>query len=81
MHGPVVLSGAVVGGENAVKLGLPEGEVPEWEVRMLFDGDCPLCMREVNMLRDMDKGLPGPSTDIMLCRYLAKWLINAIPDI
>jgi len=38
------------------KLGLPEGQLPRWELRMLFDGDCPLCMREVNMLRDMDKG-------------------------
>ncbi|KAI5071258.1 hypothetical protein GOP47_0013509 [Adiantum capillus-veneris] len=23
-----------------------------WTVKMLFDGDCPLCMREVNMLRE-----------------------------
>lgn len=21
-----------------------------WKVKMLYDGDCPLCMREVNML-------------------------------
>lgn len=26
-----------------------------WEVKMLYDGDCPLCMREVNMLRKRDK--------------------------
>lgn len=26
-----------------------------WEIKMLYDGDCPLCMREVNMLRKRDK--------------------------
>eukprot|EP00850_Spirogloea_muscicola_P018783 SM000176S03114 [mRNA] locus=s176:77550:79505:+ [translate_table: standard] len=28
----------------------------EWEVKMLYDGDCPLCMREVNMLRGRNEG-------------------------
>lgn len=27
----------------------------DWEIKMLYDGDCPLCMREVNMLRKRDK--------------------------
>ena len=27
-----------------------------WELRMLYDGDCPLCMREVNMLKRRDEG-------------------------
>ena len=27
----------------------------EWDIKMLYDGDCPLCMREVNMLRKRDK--------------------------
>lgn len=32
------------------------GAVKEnWAVKMLFDGDCPLCMREVNMLRERNK--------------------------
>ncbi|XP_021719001.1 uncharacterized protein At5g50100, mitochondrial-like [Chenopodium quinoa] len=26
-----------------------------WKIKMLYDGDCPLCMREVNMLRERDK--------------------------
>ncbi|XP_059640856.1 uncharacterized protein At5g50100, chloroplastic [Cornus florida] len=26
-----------------------------WKVKMLYDGDCPLCMREVNMLRERNK--------------------------
>lgn len=28
---------------------------PSWDIKMLYDGDCPLCMREVNMLRKRDK--------------------------
>ncbi|KAM7272714.1 hypothetical protein ACFE04_027377 [Oxalis oulophora] len=26
-----------------------------WKIKMLYDGDCPLCMREVDMLREMNK--------------------------
>ncbi|XP_015882648.1 uncharacterized protein At5g50100, chloroplastic [Ziziphus jujuba] len=26
-----------------------------WKIKMLYDGDCPLCMREVNMLRDRNE--------------------------
>ena len=29
---------------------------PTWEVRILFDGECPLCAREIDMLRRLDKG-------------------------
>ncbi|XP_071731666.1 uncharacterized protein At5g50100, chloroplastic-like [Rutidosis leptorrhynchoides] len=28
---------------------------PNWKVKMLYDGDCPLCMREVNMLKERDQ--------------------------
>ena len=28
-----------------------------WEIKMLYDGDCPLCMREVNMLQRRDAGI------------------------
>jgi len=31
-------------------------ENPTWKVKMLYDGDCPLCLREVNMLRRRDSG-------------------------
>lgn len=27
-----------------------------WNIKMLYDGDCPLCMREVDMLRSRDAG-------------------------
>ncbi|XVE57085.1 hypothetical protein DITRI_Ditri04bG0063700 [Diplodiscus trichospermus] len=26
-----------------------------WQIKMLYDGDCPLCMREVDMLRERNK--------------------------
>ncbi|KAB1202462.1 hypothetical protein CJ030_MR8G019534 [Morella rubra] len=26
-----------------------------WNIKMLYDGECPLCMREVNMLRERNK--------------------------
>ncbi|CAM8920564.1 unnamed protein product [Rhodiola kirilowii] len=29
---------------------------PDWKIKMLYDGDCPLCMREVNMLKERNKG-------------------------
>ncbi|GMH01308.1 hypothetical protein Nepgr_003147 [Nepenthes gracilis] len=33
-----------------------EGKYPQnWKIKMLYDGDCPLCMREVNMLRERNK--------------------------
>jgi predicted DCC family thiol-disulfide oxidoreductase YuxK len=28
----------------------------DWKVKLLFDGDCPLCMREVSFLRQKDAG-------------------------
>lgn len=27
-----------------------------WQIKLLFDGDCPLCLREVNFLRQRDRG-------------------------
>ncbi|KAK9925840.1 hypothetical protein M0R45_023105 [Rubus argutus] len=35
-----------------------DGQEPpteNWKIKMLYDGDCPLCMREVNMLRERNK--------------------------
>ncbi|KAL3687919.1 hypothetical protein R1sor_014228 [Riccia sorocarpa] len=28
---------------------------PTWTIKLLYDGDCPLCMREVNFLRERNK--------------------------
>eukprot|EP00271_Cylindrocystis_brebissonii_P010308 TRINITY_DN26483_c0_g1_i1.p1 TRINITY_DN26483_c0_g1~~TRINITY_DN26483_c0_g1_i1.p1 ORF type:complete len:264 (-),score=30.53 TRINITY_DN26483_c0_g1_i1:415-1206(-) len=40
---------------------LKEGEAgaATWQVKMLYDGDCPLCMREVNMLRERNELYKG----------------------
>ncbi|MEM6329425.1 MAG: DUF393 domain-containing protein [Planctomycetota bacterium] len=37
---------------------------PAWSVEVFFDGDCPLCLREINMLRRMDKAEKIRFTDI-----------------
>ena len=29
---------------------------PTWKVNLLYDGECPLCLREVNFLRKKDAG-------------------------
>lgn len=36
----------------------PSAEIsaPTWQIKLLYDGDCPLCLREVNFLRQKDNG-------------------------
>ena len=34
----------------------PAAAVPRWKIKLLYDGDCPLCLREVNFLRQKDNG-------------------------
>ncbi|UBF28279.1 DUF393 domain-containing protein [Kovacikia minuta CCNUW1] len=29
---------------------------PSWQIKLLYDGQCPLCLREVNFLRKRDAG-------------------------
>lgn len=29
---------------------------PSWKIKLLYDGECPLCLREVNFLRKRDAG-------------------------
>ncbi len=29
---------------------------PDWKIKLLYDGECPLCVREVNFLRKRDAG-------------------------
>lgn len=29
---------------------------PNWKIKLLYDGECPLCLREVNFLRNRDAG-------------------------
>ena len=28
----------------------------DWRIQVFFDGDCPLCLREIQMLRRLDRG-------------------------
>lgn len=43
------------------KIAIPEQQTTEstWKIKLLFDGACPLCVREVNFLKrkDSDRGL------------------------
>ena len=32
------------------------GETVSWKIQLLYDGECPLCLREVNFLRKQDRG-------------------------
>jgi predicted DCC family thiol-disulfide oxidoreductase YuxK len=34
----------------------PEVEPRSWELKLLYDGECPLCAREVRALRRLDRG-------------------------
>ncbi len=34
----------------------PAQHPPGWQIELLYDGDCPLCVREVNFLRRKDAG-------------------------
>lgn len=34
---------------------------PNWRVQVLYDGDCPLCMREINLLMRRDSEVNGSS--------------------
>lgn len=33
-----------------------QSSVPTWKIALLYDSDCPLCMREVNFLKARDAG-------------------------
>ena len=33
-----------------------EENTPSWKIKLLYDGECPLCLREVNFLKEKDAG-------------------------
>jgi predicted DCC family thiol-disulfide oxidoreductase YuxK len=44
---------------NAKPASSPEAvqaAAPSWKIKLLYDGECPLCVREVNFLRKKDAG-------------------------
>jgi len=34
----------------------PQSSLPSWQIELLYDGQCPLCLREVNFLQRRDAG-------------------------
>ncbi|KAG0614887.1 hypothetical protein M758_6G211400 [Ceratodon purpureus] len=38
-----------------------------WKIKMLYDGECPLCMREVNMLRERNKNYGDAIKFVDIC--------------
>ncbi|BAY20211.1 hypothetical protein NIES21_60810 (plasmid) [Anabaenopsis circularis NIES-21] len=34
----------------------PLSTLPSWKIKLLYDGQCPLCLREVNFLKNRDAG-------------------------
>jgi predicted DCC family thiol-disulfide oxidoreductase YuxK len=41
----------------------------QYKVEVFFDGDCPLCLREINMLRRLDRKHHVRFTDIALATF------------
>lgn len=35
---------------------VPQSDSPSWQIKLLYDGECPLCVREVNFLKKRDAG-------------------------
>ena len=42
--------------QDALKDTQPSDAVPSWQIKLLYDGQCPLCLREVNFLQKRDAG-------------------------
>ncbi|PHT29828.1 hypothetical protein CQW23_30593 [Capsicum baccatum] len=50
------ISGTTVDPVTSKKEDANDDKSPEnWKIKMLYDGECPLCMREVDMLRERNK--------------------------
>ena len=37
-------------------MSVSENKLPSWKIKLLYDGECPLCMREVRFLQKRDAG-------------------------
>lgn len=46
--------------------------IPEKDIEVFYDGDCPLCLREINMLRRWDKKQKIQFTDIVADDFSAE---------
>ncbi|MEM0925770.1 MAG: DUF393 domain-containing protein [Planctomycetota bacterium] len=43
---------------------MTEHKIDDWQVEVFFDGDCPLCLREIKLLRWLDRRNQIRFTDI-----------------
>ncbi len=50
--------------KNQAEITANEPSPTSWEVEVFYDGDCPLCLREINLLRRMDRKKRIHFTDI-----------------
>ncbi len=48
-------SGTIAQGNQGVQ-GTDPPEPTQWQIKLLYDGDCPLCVREVTFLQGQDRG-------------------------
>lgn len=51
-----------------------------WQVEVFFDGECPLCMREIRMLRWMDRRQRIRFTDISTDKFLPDQFDRSMQD-
>jgi predicted DCC family thiol-disulfide oxidoreductase YuxK len=42
--------------EQTETIASSKASLPSWKIKLLYDGECPLCVREVNFLRKKDAG-------------------------
>jgi predicted DCC family thiol-disulfide oxidoreductase YuxK len=52
-----------------------------WDVEVFFDGDCPLCMREIDMLRRLDRKGRIRFTDIAAAGFDPQPLGKSMDDL
>ncbi|KXZ46868.1 hypothetical protein GPECTOR_40g602 [Gonium pectorale] len=55
------MSGWCVGSE---RYGSGQASRPSWDIRLLYDGECPLCLKEVNFLRSRNQANKVDFVDI-----------------
>ena len=41
--------------QRSIRSDTDEGKHTDWEIDVFFDGDCPICLREIEMLRRRDR--------------------------
>lgn len=54
---------------NASSASASASTSPPWDIRVLYDGECPLCVKEINFLRGRDKAKKIDFVDIASPSY------------